>query len=218
MKLVALLTTWLATALLGAFGWAIPWITHAGREGPLTEAAQAIRDEPGSAGLDPLPAFYASHAWIAILAVFAVCGLFSMFSGPRDRWVAVAGYLLLAALLGLGAFGMYGDRKSRTADESLLFYGALTMCAIGLSMSIFSLQRAAFLGALPAAGAALVGLVWSIWFVLSAMRTGVISVSPFGWGLPAAHLLGLIGALISIAVAGRSRSTAAAALPSHRPA
>lgn len=207
MKITALLMTWIGTALILLFGWLIPWITYSSREGAITLAATAIRDEPDRAGFSAIPAFYASYAWIVIGVLIAACGLFAMFSGPRDRWFAVVAYVLCAAFLGLGAFGTYGDSSGRSSEETLTFYGALAAAVVMLLMAILSTRGAAFLGALPAALAALVGLAWSVWFVAAAPVDGPVEVSVLGWGLPAAHLVALLGALLSVAIAGRNKSS-----------
>lgn len=211
MKLTALLTTWIGTALIGLFGWVISWVTYGPDEGPITEAAMAIRDEPNDAGFGAIPALYATHAWLVIGVLIAACGLFAMFSGPRDRWVAVVGYLLVATFLALGAFGTYGDSSGRTSEETLIFYGALVAAAIMVLMAIVSARGAAFLGALPVALVALIGLAWSIWFIVGAPTTSAVSLSTLGWALPVAHVMALVGALISVAIAGRNKATPAPA-------
>ncbi|WP_134322061.1 hypothetical protein [Cumulibacter soli] len=209
MKIAAWLTTWIGIALIGLLGWVVPWVTNGPDEGGLITAAQAIDNAPGRAGVSAIPAFYATTAWIVIGGLIAATGLFAMFSGARDRWIAVIGYVLGAAFLGLGAFNTWGG-ASRSSSENLSFIGVLVAGALMLVMAVLSTRGAAFIGAVPAALAALVGLAWSIWFVAAAPQTEVLSVSTLGWALPAAHLLALIGSLLSIAIAGRNKAVSPA--------
>lgn len=218
MKLTAWLFTWIGAALIAAMGWIIPWVTYGLDDGPITDAAIAIRDEPDRAGFGALPALYGTYGWIVIGVLIVACGAFAMFSGPRDRWVAVVGYVVFAGLLAVGAFGTYGDSSGRTWDETLTFYGALAAAVVMVLMAVLSIRGSAFLGAIPAALAALVGLAWSIWFVAAAPQAGVVTVSVLGWALPVAHLLALLGALISIAIAGRNKSAAPSPTAPRAPA
>lgn len=207
MKIIAWLCTWAGIALIGLFGWVVPWVSDDVEEGAILNAADIMRFTVDRAGIGAAPALYASHAWIVIGGVIAAFGLFMMFNGQRDRWVAVVGYVLGGAYLGAGAFGTFGGGAELASEESLLFAGALGAAAVMLIMAALSLHRSAFLGALPAGFAALVGLGWSIWFIVSASDSSRMELSPVGWALPGAHALVLIGALLSIAAAGRDKQS-----------
>lgn len=207
MKIIAWLCTWAGIALIGLFGWVVPWVSDGEREGAITRAADTMKFAVYRAEIGAAPALYASHAWIVIGGVIAAFGLFMMFSGRRDRWIAVVGYVLGGAYLGVGAFGTFGVGAELAPEESLLFAGALGAAAVMLIMAALSLHRSAFLGAIPAGFAALVGLGWSIWFLVSASDSSRMELSALGWALPGAHVLILIGALLSIAAAGRDKQS-----------
>lgn len=206
MKLTALITTWLGLAGIALLGWLIPWVSTQDGDGPITTAAEAVRDEPDRAGLGAIPGFYATHAWLYLLLLMAALGLFAMFTSRRDRWVAVLGNLAGAALLSTAAFGVLGSAVEDGVRDSIGVVGAVIGLVIMLVMAVFSACRAAFIGALPTALVALVGLAWSVWLVLGSPQSEQLSVSWLGWLLPTSHFLVLVGALVSVAVAGRNKS------------
>lgn len=212
MKMTAMITSWIGLALVGLLGWVIPWVTSSGDDGPLHLAGRAARDEPDRAGLGAINAWYAEYGWVVIGALMLAFGLFAMFTAQRDRWVAVLGYLLGAGLLiaggfgTFGTFGTFGSELGQSTSSTMTFVGVMVAAAIMLVMAALSFRRAAFVGALPAAIAALVGNGWSMWFMLDVDQSPALSVSALGWGLPAGHFLVLVGALLSVAVAGRNKT------------
>lgn len=206
MKIAAMITTWVGLALVGLLGWVIPWVTSGDGDGPLYLAGAAARDAPDRAGLGALNAWYAGYGWVVIGALMLAFGLFAMFSSQRDRWVAAVGYLLGAGFLIAGGFGTFGGELGESTSGTMTFVGVMVVAVIMLVMAVLSFRRAAFIGALPGAIAALVGIAWSAWFMVDVDQTPALTVSVLGWGLPVGHILVLVGALLSIAVAGRNKT------------
>lgn len=204
MKITAWLTTWIGLALIALLGWVIPWMTIGNDSGALMRGADAVRDEPNRAGLDAIPGFYVTHGWVIIAGLLAAFATFAMFTARGDKWIAVLGYLAGAAALGFAAYRLI-TASERSSNETLLLYVAIGVAVVMLLMMVLSFRRAAFIGAIPAALLALIGLGWSIWLLLGS-HDGPLALSWRGWGLPLAHFLVLVGALLAIAVAGRNKT------------
>ena len=174
----------------------------------------AIRDNP--LGFGGAPGFYLTIGWFALLGLILAFGLFAMFSGPKDKWIALVGNLALVGGVGYGSYLLWTTAPRSELDSRLAIAG-FAVAALAILGAVAAVTRLVWAGAILALVAALAGAVLSIWLIATGVPDTGDSFSVLSWTVPLGFILAILGTLVAVAVNGKNR-TEHPQTPKQRPA
>lgn len=201
MKPLSLLLVWGGAALLVLSTFVLRWKGH----DTLHQLSSADDLSYGGAA-----AAYPSLGWWAAFGLIAVTGLFTMFSGSRDKWIAVLGQILIAAAAVYLTLSYLGDNGDTELQRRLAVAGYVA-AAVALLFGVLAMLGRGWIGAITTIIISLLAAVFS------AITINAEPASNAAWLTPVGYVLIALGSVVAIAVAGRNRTLRAQSKPDFVP-
>lgn len=201
MTLAAFLLTWIGAGLIALGSLVLTWYDGS----TLFDLSEAAIDN-NSLELSGAPSLFVTIGWYWLLGLIVAFGLFAMFSGPKDKWIAFVGHLLLAGGIGYGSYLLWTTSDPRTDLVTRLAILGYAVAALSVLGAVAAITRLIWAGALLTLVLALAGAVLSIWLIATGVPATGDSFSILSWTVPLGFIVVIVGSLVSVAVNGKNRT------------